>query len=315
MPSVEHAPRPNAATVPDHTPGHSIRVHELILRAERALCLARALLPPQDVQQREALRDFLADDLEALSNELGENPPAVRDVLRQAIPHAFSEPGTVLRSYADLFLTPPVPAHLNTAWYQDGSLMGRHVDILRAWYDQHGLQRAEDFRDLPDHASMQLEFLAFLYAKAAEQLESEKPEQAQQTLGDIHGFLGAFPANWFPPLRRDVAHCVEGPDTPERFYLAILDWLGHAFIADRAWLTRLGIFAASPPADKTAAITESPALGEAAPVDSAQAQAFIIEQLRAAGLDASHLGTPKTERDAAMGLHPMRPVQPHGKGR
>ncbi|WP_081622651.1 molecular chaperone [Thioalkalivibrio sp. ALM2T] len=294
------------------------QARQLALRAERCLCFARCLLTPQDAAQREAIRDYLLQDLQGMTHELGEEMPAAAEQLATAIPNAFGDLGTALRSYADLFLTPPVPAHLNTGWYQDGSLMGRHVDILRAWYNRHGMEVSEHFRDLPDHASMQIEFLAVLYAEAAEALESGNIDAARQSMADAHGFIGAFPANWIAPLRRDIARCVEGPNAPEQFYLALIDWLDHALTADRAWLTRLGVFQPAPETEAESTRTGKAhpvAAANTAPVGSDEAHAFMVEQLRAAGLDASHLGTPAPERDAAMGLHPMRPVEPRGKGR
>jgi TorA maturation chaperone TorD len=315
-PEMPHA----QTTITGHAgvPAPSEQARQLALRAERCLCFAHSLLTPQDAGQREALRDYLHADLENLGAELGEETPVAAKQLAEAIPSTFGDRGTALRSYADLFLTPPAPAHLNTGWYQDGSLMGRHVDILRAWYHRHGMEVAPHFRDLPDHAAMQLEFLAVLYAEAAEAFEADDADTARQRMADAHGFIGAFPANWIGPLRRDVARCVEGPRVPEQFYLALIDWLDHALTADRAWLTRLGVFQPAPDTEAAPAKHAGVHAGEsveAAPVDSGEARVFMMEQLRAAGLDASHLGMPAPERDAAMGLHPMRPVEPRGKGR
>lgn len=305
-PHSTHAP---AATASDAKA--PVQPHELTLRAERCLCFAQALLPPREAGQEDALRNDLAADLEALATELGEATPASLADLRNALTGAFGQRGGPLRSYAALFLTPPAPARLNTGCYLDGGLMGQHTDILDAWYHKHGVQRASGFRDLPDHAAAQLEFLAILYARAAEALEADDENRAWQLLGEIHGFLGAFPANWVPPLRRDIAHCVEGPQAPEQFYLSMVDLLGEALTRDRAWLTRVGV-AAQTPSEPAPARAEELATTEAPPVDSPEARAFMIEQLRAAGLDTSHLAAPA--RDANMGMQPMRPVEPRGHG-
>ncbi|MFN4263337.1 MAG: molecular chaperone [Thioalkalivibrionaceae bacterium] len=282
----------------------------LALRAERYLCLAQAFLPPDREQRFCAMRNLLVDDLRGLFQELGDNPRPLLHALKQDLAVTFADHTLALRTYAGLFLSPPVPAHINTAWYQDGSLMGRHMDDLQAFYQRHGLGRREGFKDLPDHAAMQLEFASVLLATCADALQEGDDVRHETLLGEAHDFLESFPLAWLPGLRSDIARCTATPQDPEQLYLTLTDLLIQCVRDDVQWLSaRLPERTMAPRHTDTNSSTETTAM-QVPESRSIEAQAFIAARLAEAGLDTSHLAIPEGQRDTALGLHAIKPVVP-----
>jgi TorA maturation chaperone TorD len=169
------------------TPGEALR-----LRAEFYLCLARAFLPPGNEADFRALTAFLADDLGDLAPRL-DYPIADELSEFRAAASALADPLSLLQTYAALFLTPPAPVPINAGLYLDGAIMGESVRAMEDCYRRCGVERGEHFRDLSDHVAVQLEFAAYLYARAAERPAGEA--ELPLTAGE---FLGAFARRWLP---------------------------------------------------------------------------------------------------------------------
>jgi len=163
-------------------------------RAEFYLCLARAFLAPKEGAAYRAFARYLADDLEDLSGRLGYPVSSELVGLRAA---AETDHLALLQAYSRLFLAPPAPVHINAGFYLDGAIMGGGVAAMEAWYRRHGVERSERLHDLSDHVSVQLEFVAYLYA-------ADAAPGAEQ-------FLDAFVRRWLPPfcadLERAAARC------------------------------------------------------------------------------------------------------------
>ncbi|WP_162910147.1 TorD/DmsD family molecular chaperone [Azohydromonas sediminis] len=146
----------------------------LLDRADLLLCLSRAFLPPPAAWSVCDWAQPLADDLAELGAALGLDIAAVQSALdaecgrwAAAARLADGSADSWLVEYARLFLTPPVPVPLNAGVYLEGALGGSSVQMVRSCYQAAGVEPDENFRDLPDHVSMQLEFLGRLYERAA----------------------------------------------------------------------------------------------------------------------------------------------------
>lgn len=159
-------------------------------RAAFYLCLARAFLPPQEAAAYEAIKLHLADDLSDLVTTL--NYPAADHLgnLCQAVARV-SDHLALLQVYSGLFLAPPVPVTLNAGRYLDGAIMGRATVAIAKCYRDAGLDCAGSCHDLPDHVSLQLEFVAYLCA-------SEAAGGAPRIKAD--DFLASFVCHWLPPF-------------------------------------------------------------------------------------------------------------------
>ena len=183
-------------------------------RGELYLCLARSFLPPAGEAWFSALRDALADDLEALCAELDCSVPIAEFRTELA---AIAEADALSKLYSRLFLAPPRRVQIHTGAYLDGGLMGRSVQALEACYRRAGVERREDFRSSSDHVSVQLEFAACLYARA-----TGAPLAGQ--------FLDTFVVHWLPDFVSDLEQAATevGPNP----YLPLARLLARAVARD-----------------------------------------------------------------------------------
>lgn len=179
-------------------------------RAAFYLCLARAFLPPQGPAAYDAIKLHLADDLSDLATTL--NYPAADHLgnLRQEVAKV-SDHLALLQAYSRLFLAPPVPVTLNAGRYLDGAVMGRATVAIEKCYRDAGLDRAGSFHDLPDHVSLQLEFVAYRCAS----------EATGSTLAvNADDFLASFVHYWLPPFVAALENAC-GQNAPARVYLCL----------------------------------------------------------------------------------------------
>lgn len=172
----------------------------LIDRADLLYCLSRAFMPPP---QGWSVRDW-AEPLETDFSELGASLGIDVSVLRSALADACErsdacarqgvDADTWLVEYARLFLVPPVPVPLNSGVYLEGAIGGAAAQMMRSCYHAAGVVPNESFHDLPDHVSMQLEFVARLYERAARgQVEA---------LTMAEEFSDGFIRAWAPSLEK-----------------------------------------------------------------------------------------------------------------
>ncbi len=134
---------------------------EAISQSTFWLVLANALLPPHQPQVAEAFIDGLADDLAELALPL--DLDIAEELTRfSAAASAFSEPQALLIEYSRVFLPPHGLTTLNLSRYVDGSINGPCMDALEHAYQAAGIEKRETLRDLSDHASVQMECLAWL---------------------------------------------------------------------------------------------------------------------------------------------------------
>ncbi|HEX9183571.1 MAG TPA: molecular chaperone TorD family protein [Burkholderiales bacterium] len=134
-------------------------------KAEFYICLSRAFRPLATARARASFARELPEDLAALADEAGY---ALGPLVERFAAAAREAEGSLLQGYSGLFLVPPVKVPLNAGLYLDGGLLGRATQAMLERYAQAGLAPDESFRDLPDHVAMQLEYVATMFARAAE---------------------------------------------------------------------------------------------------------------------------------------------------
>jgi DMSO reductase family type II enzyme chaperone len=83
-------------------------------------------------------------------------------------------------------------------------VMAHDLAAIAGFYAAFGVQIAEGFRDLPDHLSMELEFVSFLYVKEAYALEQGWRSLANVCRVARRRFLGEHLARWFPAFAARV---------------------------------------------------------------------------------------------------------------
>lgn len=189
---------------------------ELAARAELYLCLSRAFLAPREPELAAALRSVLADDLQELEAHLALEAGAAVAEYREEVLRVGGQL-ELLQIYSAIFLAPPVGACINAGQYLDGALDGGSVRLMEQAYQHCGLARDEGFRDLSDHVSLLLEFVAWLYARQAE---------GQAVEIEPGHFLHACVAPWVERFARDVARATASEQlaaNPYRPLAAVLE--------------------------------------------------------------------------------------------
>lgn len=251
---------------------------QLNQRAAYYLCLARALQAPMKEADYLAFRDWLAGDLAAIAADAGYDAPTLHTTeLGAAIGEFAGDHISLLRTYSDLFLVPPAKVFLNGGVYLDQTLMGAHTAEMIEFYRHHGVDKSDEFRNLPDHISVQLEFVAYLLLQATTARGNGQDDRVDDALRAARNFIGRYLAPWLPALRKALAR-EAATDPRYRIYRVLGDILQQAVDNDLAWLD----------ADY-AQSGDGPASVTVANVASAEAVREMIDRLKAAGLDTAHL--------------------------
>ncbi len=265
-------------------------------RAAFFLTLARAFAPPREPAVAAAFRDDLPLDLEEMATELGYDIAAAASLLREATA-GLEGPDALLRLYSGLFLTPPVPAHLNAAIYLDGAVLGNAAFEIEQWYARHGFVRQPEFHDLPDHVTAELEFVFLLFNRAAEAMAAGESMQALALAAESRRFLAAFPRRWIKGLRPGLEKACRERSLPP-VYLALAEALEAAI---------LGEIAQDPSTTPEAAVTALPAgsnRGFGAPTAADLAE--IAVKLEAHGLNFDHVrARPEWDQATYVGRRAM----------
>lgn len=273
-------------------------------RSEFYLTMARSFLTPRTEEHFQAIADYLADDLAELDGTLGYGIARELDVLRAALAK-LSTREQLLVEYSRLFLQPPREATLNVCYALDGAMNGGTVAEIELFYRNYGVERGDHFKDLPDHVAVQLEFVSYLYGRAAGGHADAPPDaEAERAAGH---FLYQFVSRW-------ISHFVTSIDEAGRRleltnpFLPLARILATATARDAAvnpdWVEGKKRFEVA--LDK--ARRDCAAKGV-----TPEALAGIERKLREQGLSTDHLEVALDKRNAAMGLSAKQSPDPRRK--
>jgi TorA maturation chaperone TorD len=137
------------------------------------------------------------------------------------------------QAYLDLFLV-----HQKVPLYESGYLTPDNPALTMAAldgeYSAAGLAVAASFKEPPDHAAVELEFMSFLCGKEAEAWTKQSLKDGVKWLEAEAGFLGRHLSRWFPSLAEQVArHDGEG------FYTVVTRAAYDFIVHDQALLDAL----------------------------------------------------------------------------
>jgi len=279
----------------------------LMARAELYHCLGQAFVPPMDPAYHQAMTDALPADLDELVPGKGAGAALASSMA------ATADHQSLLRAYSRLFLVPPRPAPLNAGAYIDGTIMGPSVVEMERYYQRHGLVRDADFRGMPDHLVLQLQFLAALLGTAA-QMDSAR---ATSVLQEARDFLNRFLRPWPNDLLQRLDH-QSSRDARCRPYAVLGRLVRDALDEDARWLqSRVPApapHAAEPDVNESRGAAREAAFGEQShcghcgnPFAASAELAGMIRILEEKGLDAGHLSVCPDCRAETMGLKATKP--------
>ena len=268
-------------------------------KAEFYLMLARAFLAPMEPEHYEAMTDLLADDLADLDASLEYGITPQLDALRAAMTR-LSNHEELLVGYSRMFLQPPCEATLNVCYALDGTMMGGTVSEIELFYRHYGVERGDHFKDLPDHVSVQLEFVSYLYGRAAQGLENASPDTEAEKAAKH--FLYAFVSRWVPHFEVAIEKADRHLELKANPYLPLVRILAAATQRDAAanpdWIK---------PKKRVEVAMDKARQVYASRGVTAQDMADMERILREKGLSTDHLHVALDKRNEALGLSANSP--------
>jgi len=277
-------------------------------KAEFYLILARAFMAPQTQESYQAMKKYLAGDLADMNQTLPYELDAHLEGYRAEMAKISSHEDLLI-IYSRIFLQPPREVKINSGIYLDGAFMGGTVDEMAAYYLKFGLARGDHFNDLPDHVSVQLEFVAYLYAQAAEALLTGASDTEYET-GASH-YLFQFVRRWLPRFHADLEKTtreLREIGLPANPYLPLASMLASAIardaVANPAWIEEKSRVEKA--VEKARA---NYAVRGITPEDIAEME----RKLKEKGLSTGHLKIPVENRDKEMGWTAKTPPDPRRK--
>ncbi len=109
----------------------------------------------------------------------------------------------LVNEYNRLFMVRPQAPPYETVYVDvDGQLRGKLVAELDEIYRHAGLMVSPDLHELPDHVSVELEFMSFLCMKEAEYCQARNTTRALQYQAMQTAFMRDHIACWFPAFAR-----------------------------------------------------------------------------------------------------------------
>jgi TorA maturation chaperone TorD len=121
--------------------------------------------------------------------------------------------------YARLFVGPfelLAPPYGSVYLDDGGRVMGDSTMNVIETYEKEGLAKSDDYKDLPDHIAVELEFMSYLIYKEREALENSDSAAAKAYIHKQEDFLNIFVRPWVPAFCKKIK---EG--TVNGFYTAL----------------------------------------------------------------------------------------------
>jgi DMSO reductase family type II enzyme chaperone len=113
--------------------------------------------------------------------------------------------------YARLFLGPGKHIPPYEGVYVENSLATATADEIARFIESHGFAYRPEYHDLPDHVSVELEFMAALAGEEAAAWERGEPAAASARSGIQAQFIAAHLLRWLPAFCADVVENAKLP--------------------------------------------------------------------------------------------------------
>ncbi|OGU06705.1 MAG: molecular chaperone TorD [Geobacteraceae bacterium GWC2_58_44] len=183
-----------------------------VIREDVYRLLAACYYSPTPALRDETCCDALADLLSVLA------PAAAAQASEAASLLAGQSMETLAIEHARLFLGPfqLVAPPYGSYYLDEKSVMGDSTVGVAAFYTACGLHLADDYHELPDHITAELEFMSFLAFGQRQAEAAGSREESKRLVGLQREFLGKFLMPWLEPFTAAIISDGEAP-----FYQAI----------------------------------------------------------------------------------------------
>jgi TorA maturation chaperone TorD len=182
-------------------------------------------LPKKEIYLEEKVFEALTSLLNTLCPEATIFSAAMEEAIRK-----YSNEDLAVE-YARLFVGPyELKAPPYGSVYLDGErrVMGNSTMEVIRLYEEAGLVMDKDFKELPDHIAVELEFMYYLIHKEVEALEKSEKDKALVIGETRNHFFNRFLSPWVPAFCKKMKE-----STDNLFYIALADCLS-TFIANQS---------------------------------------------------------------------------------
>lgn len=174
-------------------------------------------MPQKQLFHEEKLFENLSDLFNLVCPEAG----VFATQMKEAIADYSEEELSI--EYAKLFVGPfELGAAPYGSIYLDAgkNVMGDSTMETAKIYKETGLTLDKNFKELPDHIAVELEFIYFLIYRELEELEKSRHEKALFYIEKQKSFFNDFLVQWVPPFSEKIKKA-----TSNRFYRALAQCL------------------------------------------------------------------------------------------
>ena len=122
--------------------------------------------------------------------------------------------------FSQLFVGPfklPAPPYGSVYLEPDRRIMGDTTLEVIKWYNREDLFISEDFKELPDHIAVELEFMYYIIFKEVQTYLNEKFEDAKSFHEKQHNFFNSYLYQWVPVFCSEIK---ENTDKNYFYYLS-----------------------------------------------------------------------------------------------
>lgn len=195
-------------------------------RADVYRLLSACFYEPEDCFAEEDVFGQLASSLSALGN------PLAQQAERMGTEFRATRPEQLIVEYSHLFMGPfDIPAKPYGSVYLDGEkvVMGDSTINAREFYAKAEFEIADGFCELPDHITVELEFLYLLSFKQLEALSVQNDEDYQSYRSLELEFLEVHLGRWVSDFCRNIRD-----NTEVEYYRCLADITEAFVLAQRA---------------------------------------------------------------------------------
>jgi DMSO reductase family type II enzyme chaperone len=143
----------------------------------------------------------------------------------------------LLIDYAKLFVGPNelvAPPYGSVYIDGEGKVLGDSTIETIKMYQDEGLSIDDEFRELPDHITVELEFMSYLIFKETEAIEQSDFKRAKGFIDKQEIFLNNFLCLWVPQFCERISK-----GTENGFYRALADCLSSFILKSNRGLSEL----------------------------------------------------------------------------
>jgi TorA maturation chaperone TorD len=165
------------------------------------------------------LEEGLFENLTTAVKQICPEAAVFSEKMREAFVNYSTEELSV--EYARLFVGPYellAPSYGSVYLDNERRVMGDSTMKVIGMYQQAGLSIDDDFKEVPDHITAELEFMYYLIFKEIAAIERSEIERVEQFIKTQELFLNKFLGRWIKPFCEKIK---EGTDND--FYIALAD--------------------------------------------------------------------------------------------